>query len=191
MQDMTNRRTLKMLTALMIVIGIAMLIRTLFSSLAINAKQENSAWGTCSLSDFPVGEVTECNLVSVYRRTNKEIESIDMYTHLLADPYSDASVQPKNAKNKWRSESSEYFVFKPYAPKKGCAVKLKSPQDYGWSPPENEALVALPHFHELCEGRTWDTSGRLYRRSGALPELNLIVPAVEWVSPTTVRVHYK
>ena len=175
----------------MIVIGIAMLIRTLFGSLAINAKQENSAWGTCSLSDFPVGEVTECSLVSIYRRTNKEIESIDKYTHLLADPNSDASEQPENSKNKWRSESREYFVFKPYAPNKLCAVKLKSPQDYGWSPPENEALVALPHFHELCEGRTWDTSGRLYRRSGALPELNLIVPAVEWVSPTTVRVHYK
>jgi hypothetical protein len=95
-----------------------------------------------------------------------------------------------SAQNKWRSESKEYFIFKPYAPKRSCGVKLVNSKNYyGWEPPENAALVELPYFTEACEGRTWDTSGRLYYREGYPPERNLIVPKVQWLSETKVLIH--
>ena len=54
---------------------------------------------------------------------------------------------------------------------------------------EKEALEALPYFTELCGGRTWDMSGRLYQRGGHPPEENLTVPNVKWISDTRVLVY--
>jgi hypothetical protein len=160
------------------------------SSMSINPKQENEAWNTCDISGLEKGSLKRCDWAVVYRRTDMDVFLIDKYSSLLADPDSEHSEQPSSAQNRWRSESKEYFVFKPWAPVRKCEVKLvDSNYYYGWEPPENDALNELPFFAEQCEGRAWDTSGRLYYREGYPPERNLIVPRVEWVAPTKVIIH--
>jgi len=185
---MTNRGALKLLTVLLVVIGVVILIGMLFSSLAINEKQEDEAWGACDLSGIQPGSVIKCRSISIYRRTQKDIQSVEKYTDLLADPHSLESEQPASARNKWRSESEQYFIFQSFAPKRLCTVELTQTVNYGWQPEEKEALKDLPYFTENCEGRAWDTSGRLYSRAGFPEELNLSVPTVKWVSPTSVLI---
>jgi ubiquinol-cytochrome c reductase iron-sulfur subunit len=158
--------------------------------MTLNEKQENDAWVTCDVAGLPKGRVKRCGWTSVYRRTDKDIASVEKYESLLADPKSLQSNQPKGAMNSWRSENPDYFVFKPWAPVRGCGVQLvDSNQTPGWAPPEINALEDMPYFTERCEGRTWDTSGRLYDRKGYPPEENLIVPKVHWVSPTKVLIY--
>jgi len=67
--------------------------------------------------------------------------------------------------------------------------KAKTFSYLGWEPVEKAAISTLPYFTEPCEGRTWDTSGRLYRRSNYPLEKNLIVPKVRWVSEFKVLIY--
>lgn len=159
-------------------------------SLSLNAKQENEAWGTCDVSDLSPGELKQCAWAMVYRRTRLDKTFINRFDYLLADPASKESEQPESLRNEWRSESKEFFVFKPWAPVRTCGVVLRAPtQTLSWEPPEKEAITVLPYFTEPCEGRTWDTSGRLYRRTGFPPEKNLIVPKVRWVTESRVLIY--
>jgi hypothetical protein len=75
------------------------------------------------------------------------------------------------------------------APIRGCQVEFKEPGSIGWDVPEKVAVEALPYFFEPCDGRTWDTSGRLYLRTGYPPEKNLIVPKVHWLSKYNVHIY--
>jgi len=186
---MTKRHKLKLLIFLFIAVGGLFLVWLLFGSLKANDKQENSAWAACDLSNMPTGSVKVCRWVSVYRRSAKDIQSIDAYTNLLSDPNSLLSEQPSSAQNKWRSESEEFFLYYAYAPNRGRRVKLRQPGTFTWDHEERKALGELSYFTESCEGRTWDTSGRLYRRKEFPKELNLKVPVVKWVSPTSVVVY--
>lgn len=187
---MNKRTILKVAVSGMAIIGLLLLLMPFLSSLNINPKQENNAWAACNVSEIQKGSLKKCGWSVVYRRTDKDIESVDKFITLLADPNSEQSKQPLSAQNKWRSEDKEYFIFKPYAPKRHCGVKLiNSKNHYRWEPPEHAALVELPYFTEPCEGRTWDMSGRLYHREGYPQERNLIVPKVNWVSQTKVLIY--
>jgi ubiquinol-cytochrome c reductase iron-sulfur subunit len=187
---MNKRSALKLTVGALALIGVTVSAVPFVNSLSINPKQENDAWGSCDVSELKKGETKKCGWAIVYRRTDIDISSIDKYTSLLADPGSKQSEQQSLAQNRWRSVNEDYFIFKPWAPIRKCEVKLVEPKFYyGWEPPENDALMELPFFTEPCEGRTWDTSGRLYYREGYPPERNLIVPKVQWVSPTKVFIH--
>lgn len=187
---MNRRDILKLAVAGFALSGIGISAVPFVNSLSINPKQENIAWGSCDVSELKKGTVLQCGWAIVYRRTDLDIESIDKYTSLLDDPDSKQSEQHPLSENHWRSENKEYFVFKPWSPVRGCEVKLvDSKFYYGWQPPENEALMELPFFTEPCEGRAWDTSGRLYYREGYPPERNLNVPKVRWISREKVLIH--
>lgn len=186
-----NKKTL--LTAAVSVItaiGLSFAAVPFLRSLSMNAKQENEAWGACDVSDLLPGGLKKCAWAMVYRRTALDKSSIERFGYLLADPASKESEQPESARNEWRSDSKEFFIFKPWAPVRACGVSLKSPtQSHAWKPPEKEAINSLPYFTEPCEGRTWDTSGRLYQRIGYPPEKNLIVPKVRWVTESKVLIY--
>ena len=188
---MSRRTHLKLAVGAMAVLGAAMVSLPFLYSLSINPKQENDAWGACDVSDLAQGAMKQCGWAAVYRRTSEDMASVDKFASLLADPDSIHSSQPSSAKNHWRSENPYYFVFKPWAPHRRCKVWLETSRKYysGWEPPENVALTELPYFMEPCEGRTWDTSGRLYKRDGYPPEQNLAVPSVRWISPTKVLIY--
>lgn len=187
---MNKRTTLKVAVSAIAIISIVLFLVPFVKSLNVNSKQENAAWAACDISEIKKGGMRKCGWAVVYRRTDEDIEAVGKFIALLADPNSKESDQPESTKNQWRSENKEYFVFKPWAPLRRCEVKLVNSKNYyGWKPPENDALSELPYFTEQCEGRTWDTSGRLYYREGYPPERNLIVPQVRWVSPTKVLIH--
>lgn len=175
----------------MTIVGVIFLSIPFFQSLSMNAKQENDAWGAvCDVSDLALGGMKKCGLATVYRRTSIDKKSIARFKHLLADPASSESKQPESTRNQWRSENKDFFVFSPWAPVRGCGVELKDPEkSFERGPEEKEALLTLPYFTENCEGRTWDTSGRLYLRTYNPPEKNLIVPRVRWVSESSLLIY--
>ena len=188
---MKKRSVLLFSFIILLAVGIAFLFVPFIKSFDMNAKQENDKWASCNLSDMIPGTIRECGFGMVYRRTQEDRVTISNYQHLLADPNMLESKQPNTAYNKWRSEKPEYFVFYPWAPHRRCGVTLKTANTVkfgNWKPPEYEALQKLPFFMEYCEGRTWDTSGRLYSRKNYPPEYNLTVPNSIWKSDTYVLI---
>ena len=174
----------------MTALALAIAVLPFIESMSVNAKQENDAWGACNVADLVPGDVKRCGRFSIYRRTPKDRSVVQEYIHLLADPGSAESEQSDTAKNEWRSENPEYFVFLPWAPERGCGVQLVTTgPGFLWDVPEAAALKELPFFTEPCEARAWDTSGRLYHRRGYPPERNLTVPKVRWMSDSEVLVY--
>ena len=162
-----------------------------FQSMGINEKQKNDAWATCDLSEMAPGTIKECGYGWVYKRTKEDKESISMFVGLLADAEMNESKQPEIARNNWRSENEDFFVFYPWAPVRRCAISFisKNSEDHGLrKADEYDAIKNLPYFTEHCERRTWDTSGRLYARKHNPPENNLIVPKVKWKSDTKILI---
>lgn len=188
--QMEKRSALVVLVLLTGVVGLALFATVLIKSMTVNSKQRNDAWVECELAALPPGHLMRCGWASIYRRTTGEKNAVGAYINLLDDPYSKSSKQPESAKNKWRSESEEFFIFLPWAPHRGCPVELKpAGRNYpAWKPDEIAVLLKSPYFLERCEGRTWDASGRLYGRKGYPPEYNLTVPIVSWVSKNRVLV---
>jgi hypothetical protein len=170
-------------------IGAVMTAIPFIKSLSVSEARESAAWATCDVSKLDKGEVLTCGYAMIYHRTEEDKLSISKYTHLLEDPLSKKSKQPDRAINKWRSENENYFIFRPWAPIRRCSIEFHKEYEFWWEAPENKALKALPYFTELCEGRTWDMSGRLYQRGGHPPEENLTVPNVKWISDTRVLVY--
>ncbi len=186
---MNKKSLLITITSGMTLVGLIFLSVTFLSYLSLTPKQENDAWIACEVSDLQPGAIRKCGWNFVYRRTEQDKLSNSKFLFLLADPNSDNSKQPAEARNQWRSENPDFFVFKSMAPIRGCQVEFKEPGSIGWDVPEKVAVEALPYFFEPCDGRTWDTSGRLYLRTGYPPEKNLIVPKVHWLSKYNVHIY--
>jgi hypothetical protein len=191
---MVNRMKKNLIYAfsLLSCVGLAFAGYPFISSLRVNEKAMNSSIHTCSVIDMQPGEIIECGLVSIYRRTELDKAHVKEFAYLLSDPQSTHSEQPKGINKLFRSTNIDYFIFYPWAPKRGCGVTLKGPQENlnNWdSHPELEALQKLPYFTEPCEGRAWDMSGRLYHREGYPQEYNLKVPNAKWVSENSVRLN--
>jgi hypothetical protein len=122
------------------------------------------------------GTLTTCGHFVVYRRTAADKAAVDRHAALLEDPRSLHSRQPESTRNPWRSTNPDYFVFLAEAPLRGRPVQLEAAGSAESQPPEAAATRELPFFHENCENRAWDTSGRLYRRPPWSAESNLTVP---------------
>ena len=188
---MNDRRVLIYLSVIVAAAGLLLLGVLLVRSLSLNARQESNAWSKCDLTELAPGKISHCGKTAIYRRTEMDLQSVSKFENLLDDPNSIYSTQPATSKNVWRSENKLFFVFSPSAPNRGCSVELKEAGDFAkyWEPTEATALKDLPYFYEPCENRTWDASGRLYRRDGYPKELNLTVPKVRWVSKTQALIY--
>jgi len=178
-----KRTALKLAVTCMVVIGLIFVSIPFLGSWAINQKQESFVWKSCDMSDMKEGELKKCGWAMIYKRTALDKENIKKYVYLLDDPNSLKSKQPEALRNVWRSETPDFFTFKSRSPRLGCRINLKNKPLYDEAP-EKVALSELPYFTEFCDGRTWDTSGRLYKREGYPFELNLVVPKVSWTLNT-------
>jgi len=173
----------------MLLFGLAVVAYPFLSSFSTGPKQENDAWITCDLSTLDAGNTLRCGRAMIYKRTKKDFSHISKFEALLADPKSINSHQPVETTNIWRSENPAYFIYMPWAPIKGCAVTVvRGKTHFNFPVPEQNALDSLSYFTEPCEGRSWDMSGRLYKREGYPTENNLAVPRVKWQSNTLVHV---
>jgi len=174
------------------IVGLAFASYPFISSLSISEQTKSDSIFTCSVDNMKSGEIIECGRVSIYKRTENDKKYLTKFAYMLSDPQSIYSKQPKSINKLYRSENPDYLVYLSWAPKRGCPLSLKesvSSNDDWYIPPELEALKDLPYFTEQCEGRAWDTSGRLYHRDGYPEESNLTIPNTKWVSKTTVHIY--
>lgn len=115
--------------------------------------------------------------VFIVRRTQAAIDNIKKGEHLVADPQSDASLQPTFAKNETRSLNDEVLVIKGVCTHLGCA-----PQ---YLPSVTAAEVQQPWFGGFfcpCHGSKFDLAGRVFR--GVPAQTNLEVPPHQFLSST-------
>ncbi|WP_444936611.1 hypothetical protein ACJJIW_02235 [Microbulbifer sp. JMSA004] len=160
-----------------------------FLSFGINNRAENDSTYAFDLSDMKKGEYREYGYFSVYRRTDRDKLLINEYLGSLQDPSSLGSSQPEGSDNVWRSGSENFFVFYPYAPNRGCSVDFVEPNHEPYGEWMNASHIhKFAHFVDLCEGRIWDTSGRILKKPYSLPEVNLTVPKTKWYTSAEVVV---
>lgn len=118
-----------------------------------------------NITDWPGGPV------SIYRRTDYEIRSLQQPNPGLLDPDSHNSRQPVNMHNPYRSLQPEYFVFIPQETQRQCQVRYipanKQPKpDIDW----------YGGFSDPCLGSLYDSAGRIYAGYRETAQQNLTVP---------------
>lgn len=186
---MDKRKSLLISVACLGTIGLLFVGAVFFYALGPTKGSENDAWAEIDLSGMKPGEVNDVGWAWIYRRHEEDKARVGAYLEMLADPESAHSTQPESSKNQWRSASPDFFVFLPWAPQRGCGVifRAKGTNVGDWWP-EHKIASEIPHFIEPCEGRIFDSSGRLFLRRGYPPEQNLSVPYTKWITPTKVLV---
>lgn len=147
------------------------------------------------LSDIQPGELRSVASFMVYRRTPEDFASYEVSRKFYVNGGMERSKQPASANNELRSDRREFFIFLQGAPVRGCYVALvtepvETTAATAAYAPDVVALNGFPHFREPCEGRIFDTTGRLLDRKGYPPEENLSVPALRWVSEMVVSRAY-
>ena len=120
--------------------------------------------------------------VWVLNRTKPMLESLTEDTSLLADPGSNASVQPENCKNETRSIKPEYLVVIGICTHLGCSP---SPMFTA-----GEASGLGPNwpggFLCPCHGSRFDLAGRVF--VGQPAPTNLDIPPYVYLSDTRVLI---
>ena len=119
--------------------------------------------------------------VWVVRRTPEMLASLKTDTALLADPDSNASVQPAYAKNTGRASNEEYLVLLGVCTHLGCSPSAK------FTPGDVTVSADWPGgFYCPCHGSKFDLAGRVFK--GVPAPLNLAVPPYTFASPTKIVV---
>ncbi len=119
--------------------------------------------------------------VWVVRRTPEMLASLKADTSLLADPDSNASVQPEYAKNTARASKEEYLVLLGVCTHLGCSPSAK------FTPGDVTVQADWPGgFYCPCHGSKFDLAGRVFK--GVPAPLNLAVPPYSFASATKIVV---
>jgi len=120
--------------------------------------------------------------VWVLRRTPEMLASLETVEDKLADPDSNASVQPEYAKNKHRSINPEYLVTVGICTHLGC-----SPSDK-FKPGGEGGMGAdwTGGFFCPCHGSQFDLAGRVFK--GMPAPTNLDVPPHKYISETMILI---
>lgn len=117
--------------------------------------------------------------IFIVHRDPKELNSLDLVTDHLRDPFSKESTQPTYADNVHRSIKPDILVLIGICTHLGC-VPLYKPEvnsvESGW-----EGGFFCP-----CHGSKYDMAGRVYK--GVPAPLNLPIPPYKYLSDTLIRV---
>ena len=119
--------------------------------------------------------------VWIIRRTKEMLESIAKSDAVVADPKSDASVQPDYAQNEYRSIKPEIAVLVGVCTHLGCSPQFKGTEDKAEMGSDWRGGFYCP-----CHGSKFDFAGRVY--SGAPAPLNLQVPPYTFVSESEILI---
>lgn len=121
--------------------------------------------------------------VWVVNRTDQNLDDLAKLTGKLADPDSNASIQPEYTKNPHRSIKAHdnILVVVGICTHLGCSPKYRpelAPDDLGsdW----------LGGFYCPCHGSRFDLAGRVY--SGVPAPTNLVIPKYKYINDTTILV---
>ena len=120
--------------------------------------------------------------IFVVHRTAEMLEDIRQMDSRVADPNSDASVQPEYAKNEYRSRKPDYLVLIGICTHLGCSPigKLQSGADSGLG------ADWLGGFFCPCHGSKFDLAGRVLKDVPA--PTNLRVPPYKFLSDTRLLI---
>jgi len=119
--------------------------------------------------------------VWIVHRTEAMLKALPSLEPGLADPDSNASIQPEYCKNKNRSIKDKYLVAIGICTHLGCSPTYRpevAPEDMG---PDWKGGFFCP-----CHGSRFDMAGRVY--SGVPAPTNLVIPKHAYVSDTTILV---
>lgn len=174
--DIKRRRVLIASTAAMGAVGVAAIATPFVRSWYPSAKAE--AAGAPVSQDISAVEAGQMVVVKyrgkpiyIVKRTKEMMEGLSQVASQLADPNSDASLQPEYCKNPARSkDESEILVCEGVCTHLGCAPAFRpevGAADLGGS-------SWLGGFFCPCHGSKYDLSGRVY--SGQPAPRNLPIP---------------
>jgi ubiquinol-cytochrome c reductase iron-sulfur subunit len=119
--------------------------------------------------------------VWVVSRTEEMLAALPELDPQLADPNSDASVQPEYCKNPTRSIKPQFLVAVGICTHLGCAPTYRpevAPEDLG---PEWKGGFFCP-----CHGSRYDLAARVYKDVPA--PLNLVIPKHTYLSDTVILI---
>jgi len=119
--------------------------------------------------------------VWVVSRTQEMLAALPGLDPVLADPNSEASVQPEYCKNATRSIKPQVLVAVGICTHLGCAPTYRpefAPADLG---PEWKGGFFCP-----CHGSRFDLAGRVF--AGVPAPVNLVIPKHTYLSDTTILV---
>lgn len=120
--------------------------------------------------------------IFVVHRTPEMLEDVKKMDPRVADPDSDASIQPEYAKNEYRSRKPEFLVLIGICTHLGC-----SPSDKLLAGAESGlGSDWLGGFFCPCHGSRFDLAGRVFNGSPA--SVNLRVPRYEYPNDKLLRV---
>jgi len=119
--------------------------------------------------------------VWVVHRTQEMLAALPELNQLLADPDSEASLQPESCRNAARSIKPEYLVAVGICTHLGCSPTYRpefAPDDLGseWK----------GGFFCPCHGSRFDLAGRVY--AGVPAPINLEIPKHTYISDTVILV---
>ena len=119
--------------------------------------------------------------VWVVRRTPQMLRELAAAAPFLLDPDSNASLQPKYAKNEWRSSRPEYLVVLGVCTHLGCSPLPK------FTPGDLTVSADWPGgFYCPCHGSKFDIAGRVWK--GVPAPSNLTVPPYTLVADGRILV---
>ena len=119
--------------------------------------------------------------VWILRRDKKTISDLETLDDELKDPKSDDSIQPKYAKNEYRSVKPEYLVVIGICTHLGCSPNyfpMGEQKDLG---PDWKGGFWCP-----CHGSRFDMAGRVF--DGVPAPTNLVVPPYKFISASVIRI---
>ena len=166
-----RRLVLTRILKLMVLVGVIYLFVPFLASFSISLNDEEGLESSHWVLTVPVSALEPAKVktlswsggpVWVYTRTKDDIKSLKYTDSMLRDPASEASDQPSDMKNEFRSADSAYFVFIPIENKRSCQVRFN----------DEETIK----FIDPCFGAEFDTAGRIFNGSGHKDQNNLAVP---------------
>lgn len=173
--NVKRRRVLIATTAAIGAVGVGAIATPFVRSWYPSAKAEAAgAAVTQDISSIESGQMITLKYrgkpIFVVRRTDEMIAGLSQVTPQLADPDSNASVQPEYCKNETRSIEPSILVVEGVCTHLGCAP--------AFHPEVGVANLGgadwFGGFFCPCHGSRYDLSGRVY--SGAPAPLNLPIP---------------
>lgn len=119
--------------------------------------------------------------VWILHRTPAMIESLRTHTDMLADPRSERSEQPAEARNDTRSINPEFGVMTGICTHLGCIPNFRN--DLSEAAPVKESLGG---YYCPCHGSLFDLAGRVFKNVPA--PINLIVPPHKYLAERLLRI---
>jgi ubiquinol-cytochrome c reductase iron-sulfur subunit len=187
------RKFLVAATWLMFGVIVAATTYVFIDSFGVHDSVENENIRIVNITNLKPGEILKVKMkypVWIFHRSKQMSESMGERS-MLADPDSTQSIQPKNARNQFRSLKSKYFVFVPMF---DWTNKYSGWHGYlgvkeGNYPFNNDEMWWF--VDSVGAGLRFDISGRVAKYEGFdwLQEVNnVVVPKYEYLSNGSVKI---